>query len=486
MYNLVQLKKYEDVNEMINNVNVLPRKFSDCTGYLDDKMTKYFGGDRTLSKEKVVELLVSTSFGANSILYAVWLGYLMGMWAMIIHFAWCMSFYLLSKFSKQIYTHTSIHDFLSCHFGSIAKKVAAICSCIGLLYFAGWEIAIAKSGLDSFTMTSEMGKSWVWSVLLLVMICIALLYTVIGGQRANGYVNLIMNRIKAVLLVAIGLGIFYTLSNYNQFSYDILIPDFTDALKSIGLTGLITNIFINISWQFVDNSSWQIISSGRDAGIGTISASLKRTGLQIFLIYAVETFLGASLRGISGLDSDNVLSGIVYIIGGQGNIFFVLCIVILLLLSMMSLIDGMSLSVAQTIMVDLNFGEIIKKIKPNCQSGIQTARIITLFLGALAAWGIQFVLAGFGKSIFDFVYVFTIVQLSLIGPIIMGLVFQPKYIPRMWVSIIISLILGFLLNILGNAYSISWLCDIAGTVTAVSSFAISGFLLIVSRNCKKQ
>ncbi len=486
MYNLAQLKKYEDVNEMINNVNVLPRKFSDCTGYLDEKMAKYFGGDRALSEEKVVELLVSTSFGANSILYAVWLGYLMGMWAMIIHFAWCMSFYLLAKFSKQIYAHTSIHDFLSCHFGSVAKKVAAICSCIGLLYFAGWEIAIAKSGLDSFTMNSEIGKSWVWSLLLLVMICIALLYTVIGGQRANGYVNLIMNRIKVILLVVIGLGIFYALSNNNQFTYDILMPDFKDALKSIGLTGLITNIFINLSWQFVDNSSWQIISSGCDAGMGTSSTSLKRTGLQIFLIYAVETFLGASLRGISGLDSDNVLSGIVYIVGGQGNIFFVLCIVILLLLSMMSLIDGMSLSVAQTIMVDLNFGEIIKKIKQNRQSGVRTARIITLFLGVLAAWGIQFALAGFGKSIFDFVYVFTIVQLSLIGPIIIGLVFQPRCIPRMWISIVISMTLGFLFNILGNVYSISWLGDVAGTVTAISSFAISGLLLIVSRNCKKQ
>ena len=176
------------------------------------------------------------------------------------------------------------------------------------------------------------------------------------------------------------------------------------------------------------------------------------------------------------------MSGIIFIIGGKGNIFFVLCIVILLLLSMMSLIDGMSLSVAQTIMVDLNFGDIIKRIKPNRQSGIQTARIVTLFLGALAAWGIQFVLAGFGKSIFDFVYVFTIVQLSLIGPIIVGLAFQPKRISKMWVSIIISLISGFLFNILGNVYSISWLCDVAGTVTAVSSFVTSVFLLIASRN----
>lgn len=100
--------------------------------------------------------------------------------------------------------------------------------------------------------------------------------------------------------------------------------------------------------------------------------------------------------------------------------------------------------------------------------------------------GIQFVLAGFGKSIFDFVYVFTIVQLSLIGPIVMGLVFQPRCIPKMWVSIIVSLILGFLFNILGNVYSISWLGDVAGTVTAVSSFTISGFLLFVSRKNKKQ
>lgn len=455
---------------MVNNVTCYPRKFYDCTGYRDEKVAKYFGIDRALSEGKVVELLVSTSFGANSILYAVWLGYLMGMWAMLIHFAWCMSFCLLSYFSKYIYKYTSIQDFISCHFGSATKKISAICSIVGLLYFTGWEISIAKSGLESFTASLSFGKSWIWSLLLISMICIALIYSVIGGQRANGYINLVMNRIKMILLLVIVIGVFITLKN-SQFSANTLMPSFSNAVKSLGFTGLITNILLNLSWQFVDNSSWQIISFGKATETDNTKRSLMKSGSKIFFIYAAETFLGASLRGIGGLDSDNVMSGILNIVGNNGNLLFVFCVIILLMFSMMSLIDGMSLSVAQTVMVDLNFGKSLKK--SNQKFNLQTSRVITLFLGILAAWGIQFILTGVGKSIFDFVYVFTVVQLSLIGPILIGLIFQPKYVPKMWISIVLSVAIGFSLNILSSICNITWISDVAGTVTIASSLIIS-------------
>lgn len=455
---------------MVNNIAYYPRKFYDCTGYGDEKVAKYFGIDRTLSKGKVVELLVSTSFGANSILYAVWLGYLMGMWAMLIHFAWCMSFCLLSYFSKYVYKYTSIQDFISCHFGTATKKISAICSIVGLLYFTGWEIAMAKSGLESFTANLGFGKSWVWSLLLISTICVALIYSVIGGQRVNGYVNLIMNRIKVILLVAIVIGVLIALNN-SHISTNTLMPSFSSAVKSLGFTGLITNILINLSWQFVDNSSWQIISFGKTTETDNTKSSLIKSGTRIFLIYAAETFLGASLRGISGLESDNVMSGILNILGSNGNLFFIMCIIILLIFSMMSLIDGMSLSVAQTVMVDLNFGKSIKKL--NQKFNLQTSRIVTLFLGILAAWGIQFILTGVGKSVFDFVYVFTVVQLSLIGPVLIGLVFRPQNISKMWISVVLSVVIGFLLNILGSVYNIAWISDVAGTITVTTSTTIS-------------
>ena len=465
----------------MNYINAVPRKFSDCTGYLDEKMARYFGGDRALSENIVVELLVSTSFGANSILYAVWLGYLMGMWAMLIHFAWCMSFCLMACFSERIYAHTSIHDFLSCLFGPVTKKLAAICSIVGLLYFTGWEIAIAKSGLEASSLFPKVNSPYIWSILVALVVCIAMLYTVVGGQHANGFFNRIMNKIKLILLVIIAAAVFFALGNSGRFSAVTLFPSFSDAIRNIGVAGLITNVLLNLFWQFVDNSSWQIISLGCETGQYSANRALKKTAIQIFAIYAVETFLGASLRGLSGLDSDNILSGIIYIVGSYGNIFG-FCAIILILLSMMSLIDGMSLSVAQTIMVDLDLAKLLNRLRQTHQSSssLRTARVVTLFLGALAAWGIQFLLEGLGSSIFNFVYIFTVVQLGLIGPIIFGLVFSPKYIPKVWISIAIPIATGFLMNILGGIWGISWLSDIAGAVTATSSFAICLMLYCLS------
>lgn len=470
---------------MIKYVGAVPRKFSDCTGYSDDKVAKYFGGDRTLSESKVVELLVSTSFGANSILYAVWLGYVMGMWAMLIHFAWCMSFLGIARYSKQIYIHTSIHDFLSCHFGTTVKKVSAICSCVGLLYFTGWEIAIAKSSLESFVEQSAFGRPWLWSTLIVVTVLIALLYTVVGGQRANGYVNLVVNRVKIALLGIVIISIIYALHSGTNFTTSVEMPSFSSAIKNIGLVGLITNIFINFFWQFVDNSSWQIISAGCVSENSNSDKALIRAGCRIFLIYAGETFIGASLRSISGLDSNSILSGLPHILGALGSKVIIPCIVILVLLSMMSLVDGMALSVAQTFMIDLKIDRKANPSSDNRQSSIDFARVLTAALGVLGAMGIQVMLFCFGKSIFDFVYVFTLVQLSLIGPVIVGLVFRPQYIPRMWSSIVISLVLGFSFSILSAVCGVQWIGDAAATVTAICSLLISFLLYMINAKGNK-
>ena len=461
---------------MDNNASTIPRSFSDCTGYFDDKMARYFGVDRTISDDKVVELLVSTSFGANSILYAVWLGYLMGMWAMLIHSAWCLSFCFLAFFSKRIYTHTSIHDFLSCHFGPSVKRVSAICSCVGLLYFTGWEVAVTKSNLEVFSIQFFLGETWIWSLLLIAVVCVALLYTIIGGQQANGWVNAVVNRIRFILLGIIVLGILNVLCAGKQPILNMLLPRFGVAIKNLGVAGLVTNIFINLSWQFVDNSSWQILSSGRMSRADDTCKSLKRTALIVLIVYAAETFLGAALRGVSGLNSENILSGIIYIIGKKGAMLIAVTTVILLLLSLMSLVDGMSLSVAHTIMVDLNFLNNTNRLRRHKLPGIQTARMVTLLLGILAAWGVQYILGSIGKNVFDFVYIFTVAQLSLIGPILIGLVLRPQCVFNMWIGIVVSLIIGIALNVYSNLSGILWIGDMAGATTAMSSLGI-GLLL---------
>jgi hypothetical protein len=45
-----------------------------------------------LGKSSIVNLLLSSSFGINALFYAVWLGYTVGFWAIIIQLSWGLSF----------------------------------------------------------------------------------------------------------------------------------------------------------------------------------------------------------------------------------------------------------------------------------------------------------------------------------------------------------------------------------------------------------
>lgn len=457
------------------------RNFTDCSGYTDVKTASYFGMDRSLSQSKIIHLLVSNSFGANSILYAVWLGYLMGMWSLIIHIAWCISFLLLIKFSKIIYSHTSIHDFLDCCFGSVTKRISAICSIIGMIYFMAWEITSARSGLSYLENSIGGEQNNCFSIIIYMCVIIALLYSIIGGQRMNGYINIILNFLKEGLLVVIIIGIFIAMKDKSSIIISNLFPNPKSSIQNIGIIGLFSNIIFNLLWQFVDNSTWQIISYGVDKNTYNINKNLKKTSAKIFVIYFTETILGASLRSIAGLNSDNILSGIIYLFGSHGNIILLFLTIFMILLSVMSLVDGISLSTAQTIMVDLKIGKRISKKHSNMKSQIRVAQILTFCLGIIGAWVIQIFLNYLGKNIFDFVYVFTVVQLGLIGPILIALFKKNHYanMSKIYISIPISIITGLLCNILGNLKHISWITEMSGAITifvsCIMSISISGY-----------
>ena len=465
----------------IKNFDAIPRRLSDSTKIVDEKLERFFLGDRALSDRRVIDLLVSSSFGTNSILYAVWLGYLMGMWAIIIHIAWCLSFCLIAQFGSQIYRFTSIHDFLNSCYGKAAKIISAICSIVGLLYFSGWEIAISKSGLESLGFFSSTNSTIFWSTMISIAICIALFYTAIGGQLVNGVVNSILNIIKMSLLSLIVVAVFYVVKNSHQSVLHILLPNISTAIMGIGIMGFITNLLLNLSWQFVDNSSWQIISSGKNSYAKGISSTLSRTSLYVFFVYFLETLLGASLRVIGGLNSDNILGGVTYLLGNYGGKVFAFAVVMLLLSSMMSLIDGVALSTAQTLVVDLGMSNISLK---NKKTNLHVARVVTVVIGIIAAWGIQIALNSVGRSIFDFVYIFTVVQLSLAGPILIGLTLKPKFIPLMWLSIVIALIMGLGLSFFGGIYGAAWIMDASGFITLCTSLLSSIIIYFLNKNPK--
>jgi Na+/proline symporter len=433
---------------------------------IDDLLSKgkgsldsYFLADRGLMPPKVSNLLISSSFGANSILYSMWLGYVMGFWAMLIHLAWCMSFVLLSFFAPKISKYTSLHDFLLCRFGKVSCKIASVFSIVGVVYFAGWEIAIAKSGLDSFLISAGINSSLGAPIIFGIIIILALLYSSIGGQKANGYADTVFNYFKYLLLFVVA---FILLKSAMSSISDanIQLPSFSRAIGEIGVFGFITNIVLNISWQFVDNTSWQSISSCETSNPKSTKYAMIKAGAGVFVSYLLGTTLGVLLRPIPNLNSDNIIGGLTQLNGMSSGVM--LCIVIILLVSMISLINGVGLSVSQTLLVDLRIP--ISKLRKK-SNVLQVARITTIVAGIFAAWGVQFILGLLGTNVFSFVYIFIIAQLSLLGVVLVGLLTKRKSLYGIWISIILGAIAGICATIVGNIFNIAWLSEAAGTFT---------------------
>jgi hypothetical protein len=416
-------------------------------------------------------LLIASSFGANSILYAAWLGYIMGPWALLIHIAWCLSFVLLARFSTTIYSHTSLNDFLGCRFGKVTRSIASICSIIGILYFAGWEIAVARSGIDALLVNAGINTNVGLPAISTLLVLIALLYVGIGGRKANGLADTISNSIKYILLVLLVLILIAKTVSSPNLDTSIMFPSFSTAIATIGFIGFITNFIFNLSWQFIDNSSWQSISSGDKSKKGGAKKSILTASAGIFFAYLLSTVLGILLRQVSNLNSDNIFGGIISFSGLNTGIL--VCVVSLLLLSMISLIDGVGLSVAQTVLVDLRIGK-------NKTNGFLLARLLTIAAGVFSAWGVQTFLHLIGANIFNFVYIFIVVQLSMLGSVLVGLIFKNRNVKHIWGSIIFGVITGVLASIYGELRTLSWLSEAAGTISAVTSTTAAFIFFYIS------
>jgi hypothetical protein len=107
------------------------------------------------------------------------------------------------------------------------------------------------------------------------------------------------------------------------------------------------------------------------------------------------------------------------------------------------------------------------------------AKLTVVIFGILSIWGIQYIFNLLHLNLFDLVYVVIISQLSLIGPVIIGIFSKKKNIKYMWVSILVSLIIGFGASIVGGFLGNKLLVDGAGTYTVVTSLLVASLLLIL-------
>jgi hypothetical protein len=449
----------------------------------ESTLDEYFLASRSLKRSFIVNLLLSAAFGVNAILFAAWLGYLMGLWAFAIQIAWSLSYILLARYVRSVSGATSLHDFLGQRFGRATRRVAAVCSIIGLTYFVGWEVSIARVTLAGFASTGST-TSFQWlvvraSVFIGIAAAIAILYSSLFGRRADAHANRVLNVLKSTLLIGIVavLAVAAALSSHSSLGHELL-PPLNKAVTAVGAVGLLTSLLFNLAWQFVDNSSWQSFNSGKAADPQTMTKDLGRTALWAFItVNGLGTLAGALMRGVNDVTSNNILVRMSAVVPRFGGVLAV-AICILVFASMISLIDVIILAITQALVVDVGvFGRKISVVRK------MHARVVVLAVGALAAWGVQAWVNWLGGSIFNFVYIVVIAQLSLSGPVLVGLIKGSRSHSFMWLIILCSGLVGVVSSVIGSALSISVLVDGAGALTvAISIIGAAVTSVIANRN----
>lgn len=437
----------------------------------------------TLQSRSVVSLLLSSSFGINALLYAAWLGFSIGIWALVIQIAWSVSFLLLSRYSASVRSLNSLHELLGERFGKSTKVLAAICTLAGFTYLIGWELAIGKASTFSLlSLTHALSPERLQtatSVLMILVVFGTLVYTFWAGMRGQAIVDQGLNGIKLIVVTLITVLLIRRLTyfDHTQF-FAALFPSWSTVKQNLGLLGLVTNIIFNLAWQFVDNSSWQSIIAGADPNNERSTYNLRLSGLVIFVtIGFIGTLFGISLANVSTVTPDNILTQAIGLLPQYQNIM-ILAMLLLIATCMMSLFDGLFLSSTFTLGLDL-----IPSSRSNSQTAgmspktLPVVRLLLILIAIAATWGINFIFTITGANLFDFVYVVILTQLSLFGPVIVALTRKRRLCSPMWLAIAISLVAGFGSVAIGTIYHRQVLIDGAGAFVLITSTIIA---LIIS------
>lgn len=429
---------------------------------------EYLLSSRELDRSSVSNLLLSSSFGINAVFYAAWLGYLIGAWAIVIQSAWAASFFLLATKSERFTPYLSLHDFLGHRFGDWTRRLSAVCSIVGILYFIGWEVSIGANALAGFTEAAptHMG-SMPDNTVIGISVGGAILFTLWGGLRGNARVDQLLNLAKIITVTGVSILLIAQLVRVEPNWLSFAFPSFDSMIAKIGIWGLLTNIIFNLSWQFVDNSTWQSVIAGTARGTSRAAGHLRASGLFIFLTIGLfGTLIGIGVSYISTVTPDNILlsTGVAL---GEYSTLLVGAMILLIVACMISLVDGMLLAVALAVFVDL-IPNSFRKFLGSRNWILSFCRLIVLLSGLIAVFGIDYLFRILGLNLFDFVYIVIVTQLALLGPVLVGLVVG-KGSRTMYLSIVVGLFAGFGSVFYGISTDTSAFVDGAGTLAVFGS-----------------
>lgn len=426
-----------------------------------------------LSSQNVVQLLLSSSFSLNGMLYQIWLGYQIGIWALLFQAAWATSYVLLSTRFDEVRA-LSMHDFIGQKYGVLTRRIAGMFSIAGFLVLIGWEFNVGQTTLSM--LSNEIADPINSNTSFMLMLCTiagSFIYTAIGGLKGNAFANLFQNLLKLFVFISL----IFLLTNSSASSWATLFPSFSVVLDKIGVFGLITNLVLSLLWQFVDMSTWHSVIASRS----NLSSAQQKKALclgAVAVFFApgiVGTMIGALLVNTPDINPDNILARA---IGITPNLswFVLLGAFSAIIATVMSVVDGYMLSAAYSLVCDVLFPK--QRVKELDSVRLTSAKILLVLRCFLAlivfggAVGVWILTNRLDISLFDILYVLIVCQLSLTGCVMMSLFggSRLKKTSLMYLSIFLGAIIGFGFVAAGKLLSVDWMLQGAGTFAAISSY----------------
>ena len=429
------------------------------------RVEEFFVAGRNIGAPLFTQTTWGTSFAfGNSIFYAVWLGYSVGLSALWIQALWAvgMGFYAFILPKLIVFTENyTLHGFLGSLYGGWCRVVASIVSVIGLIICLGFEVSFSA---QYFAQVIHL-ENLEWLVVILCAVFVAA-FCSIGGFKANTVTDKFSNSFVFGVLVFL---VILILSNNSQLRNSLSIETIKNSLTDfsaanpIYLTGLAFFSMFNI----IDMSNWQNVSANSlNADLSPASkeqrqkmkyAMLKASGLFLAAPVVIGTFLGFFIKilGQGTEDQSVFMSKIIFSILPGASIISVIMLGIVTFGFMASSLAGSDswlLASIQTISWDLLDYKKFKQANFRVSSFSNAlhefitnrARLLLMIIGVIGASAVYYISKNIWHDIFSLQFVIFGGGLSMIPSFIYGVfIGNPKKSKIISAFALMSIIFGY-------------------------------------------
>lgn len=256
------------------------------------RIEDFFVGGRNIGAPLFTQTTWGSSFAfGNSIFYAVWLGYTMGLSALWVQTLWAGGMVCYALLLPRLISYTqeyTLHGFLGSQYGRWARFTASIISILGLTIGLGFEVTFAGQYFAQVTRIEHFE----WLVVLIFAVFTAT-FSSIGGFKANMITDRITNYISlAVLLLLVAL---MAIENWTQLRPSFALPAIADSAFDFSSSSLIFLIGVAFFplYNIVDMSNWQNVSANSLASDHSSASTEQRVKMRTAMLKAAAFFLFA-------------------------------------------------------------------------------------------------------------------------------------------------------------------------------------------------